>query len=55
MVLDSADVQLTSHSVENARVLFKDGGYIGVNDGEGWTYYPPHKVESVESNAGDSK
>jgi len=54
MVLDSADVQLTSHKVFNARVLFKSGGYIGVNDGDGWVYYPPHKVESVESNAGGS-
>jgi len=54
MVLDSADVELKSHSVEDARVLFKDGGYIGVNDGDGWVYYPPHKVESVESNAGGS-
>jgi hypothetical protein len=49
MVLDNADVVLKSHKVENARVLFKDGGYIGVNDGDGWTYYPPHKVEHVES------
>jgi len=50
MVLDNADVVLKSHKVKNARVLFKDGGYIGVNDGDGWTYYPPHKVEHVESN-----
>jgi hypothetical protein len=49
MVLDNADVQLTSHKVFNARVLFKSGGYLGVNDGDGWVYYPPHKVESVES------
>ena len=49
MVLDNADVVLKSHKVTNARVLFKDGGWIGVNDGDGWTYYPPHKVEHVES------
>lgn len=50
MVLDNATVELVSHSVKDARVLFKDGGYIGVNDGDGWRYYPPHKVEHVESN-----
>jgi len=49
MVLDNADVVLKSHKVTNARVLFKDGGWIGVNDGDGWTYYPPNKVEHVES------
>ena len=49
MVVDNADVVLKSHRIENARVNFKTGGYIGVNDGSGWTYYPPHKVEHVES------
>jgi hypothetical protein len=49
MVVDNADVVLKSHRIENARVNFKDGGYIGVNDGSGWTYYPPHKVDHVES------
>jgi len=52
MVVDNADVVLKSHRIENARVNFKDGGYIGVNDGSGWTYYPPHKVDHVDSHAG---
>lgn len=51
MALDSATVFLTdTQHYKAARVTFKDGGYIGVNDGDGWMYFPPHRVESIESD-----
>jgi len=50
MVLDSATVYLKDTHYKSARVTFKDGGYIGVNDGNGWMYFPPHRVESIESD-----
>jgi len=47
-MLDNALVHL-SDTVIKGRVLFKESGYIGVNDGSGWVYYPPHRVSEIQS------
>jgi hypothetical protein len=31
------------------RVNFKDGGWIGIFNGEAWSYYPPHEIDHVVS------
>ncbi|HMA78106.1 MAG TPA: hypothetical protein VKP88_03105 [Candidatus Paceibacterota bacterium] len=51
MVLDNATVTLTHGKSVEGRVLFKESGYIGVNTGDGWTYYPQHRVQEIESHA----
>lgn len=49
MSVEDCRVELDTHVVEDCRVNFKDNGWLAVNDGDGWTYYPPHRVESVFS------
>jgi len=52
MVLDNATVHFANGDMMQGRVLFKDGGYIGINEGNGWKYYPPHRIQEVASHQG---
>jgi len=37
--------------VDADRVKFKDGGWLALNAGDGWVYYPPRSIGRVVSRS----